>query len=146
MENAKKTKKKADAKLAPKPKKASKPVKAKKEPAKKKGPTNKELASLAASSAAECYGVIGMAPRPQIRDVLPGALKALAPEDAFKGVYVYRNLFGAREVGLYLYVAYGCKITEVTNEVQKRVKYELERKFGEKIAAVNVYVMDVKEA
>jgi uncharacterized alkaline shock family protein YloU len=50
------------------------------------------------------------------------------------------------EIDVFLLCAYGVKLPEVCSEVQKKVKYDLEKTFGMKFAAVNVYVQDIKEA
>ena len=44
---------------------------------------------------------------------------------------------------MYIIVGSNLKITEIVSEVQKRVKYELEKTFGIKFRSVNVYVLGV---
>ncbi|MBP5091167.1 MAG: Asp23/Gls24 family envelope stress response protein [Bacilli bacterium] len=104
------------------------------------------IASVAGEAAAMCYGVVGLAPRPSFVDILPEQIqKGLKKEDYSKGIYAIKTPKGF-DVSLYLYVAYGVKLTEVLSEVQKRVKYVLENTFQMQFDSVNVYVMDVKDA
>jgi uncharacterized alkaline shock family protein YloU len=103
------------------------------------------IASVAGEAAMECYGVVGLAPRPSFVDYLPKAIqKGLAKEDYSKGIYAVKS-GKSYEVSVYIYVAYGVKVTEVCFEVQKKVKYVLENTFQIRFAAVNVYVQDVKD-
>ena len=64
--------------------------------------------------------------------------------DRFKGVGICKTKKGY-EISVYIFGVYGVKLSEVLSEVQKRVKYELQKTFGIPLAAVNVYVQDVKE-
>ena len=102
------------------------------------------IATLAGKAAMECYGVVGLAPRPSITDLFIKESKGLSEKDYAKGIYANKGPKGY-EVSLYLYVAYGIKLTEVLSEVQKRVKYVLEKTFQIKFSSVNVYVADVKD-
>ena len=47
-------------------------------------------------------------------------------------------------VDIYIFVGYGIKISEVVFEVQKKVKYVLERTLDVRVEAVNVYVQGIK--
>ncbi len=102
------------------------------------------IATLAGKAATECYGVIGLAPRPSIADLFIKETHGLSEKDYAKGIFARKGPKGY-EVTLYLYVAYGVKLTEVLSEVQKRVKYILEKTFQIRFSSVNVYVADVKE-
>ena len=101
------------------------------------------IAQVAGKAAEQCYGVIGLGPKPsiKIKKLIKQILKA---EDFHKGIYV--NKVGrSYEVSIYLYLVYGVRITEVVSSVQKKVKFDLERAFNTKFSAVNVFVLDVKE-
>ena len=100
------------------------------------------IASIAGSAASECYGVIGLVPRNSLADT---AREILRLEEFFKGVYARKGKKGY-EVDVYLCCAYGVKLSEVLAEVQKKVKYELEKNFSVHFASVNVYVVDIQEA
>ena len=45
---------------------------------------------------------------------------------------------------IYIVVSYGLRITEIVSAVQKKVRYELEKTFNIKFAAINVYVQGIK--
>ena len=45
---------------------------------------------------------------------------------------------------MYIIVSYGVRITEVVSEVQKKVKYVLEKTLNMKFNYINVYVQNVK--
>lgn len=105
--------------------------------------TEEAVASLAGEAASECYGVVGLVEpsgsRSYIRDLLN-------KEDFIKGVHTKKTKNGY-EVDLFLVVAYGVKITEVIQEVQKRVSYVLKNTFGVDHAEVNVlleHIIEVK--
>lgn len=99
------------------------------------------IASIAGSAASECYGVVGLAPRGSLKDA---AKEVLRIEDYVKGIYTRKGKKGY-EVDVYLTCAYGIKLSEVLAEVQKKVKYELEKTFSVRFASVNVYVVDIRE-
>ena len=99
------------------------------------------IATIAGQAAEGCYGVIGLAPRASIRDAVSEILKL---EDYKQGVYVRKNKKHF-EVDVYLCCAYWVKLTESLSEVQKKIKYELEKTFGIKFAAINVYAVSIQE-
>ena len=47
------------------------------------------------------------------------------------------------DIDVHLVVAYGVKISEVVNEVSKRIAYEANKKYGNIFGKVNVYVDDL---
>ena len=99
------------------------------------------IATVAGRAASECYGVLGLSSKNSLRDNIFELLKA---EDYTKGVYARKGKKGY-EVDVYLYCAYGVKLNEILSEVQKRVKYVLEKTFEVKFPSVNVFVTDVRE-
>lgn len=99
------------------------------------------IASIAGNAALECYGVAGLSGKNSLRDNIEELLKA---DNYSKGVIV-RKSKDTYEVDVYIVVAYGIKITEVLSEVQKKVKYVLEKTFDMKFKAVNIYVQALKE-
>ena len=100
------------------------------------------VASVAGRAASECYGVVGLAPKS--KSVVDNVAALLKAEEFAKGVTTRRGKKGF-EVDLYLYGAYDVKLTEVVSEVRKKVKYDLEKTFGVKFEAVNVYIQDIRE-
>ena len=72
-----------------------------------------------------------------------GLAELLGKENYSKGIVV-RSKNDVLELDLYIIVSYGVKISQVVTEVQKKVKYELERSLELEFQAVNVYVQGVK--
>lgn len=99
------------------------------------------IASVAGRAASECYGVLGLSSRSSLKDNLYELLRA---EDYVKGVSAKKSKKGY-EVDVYVCCAYGVKLPEILSEVQKKVKYVLEKTFEMKFGSVNVYVTDIKE-
>lgn len=98
------------------------------------------VATVAGEAAVTCYGVVGLSAPRSIRDDINVFLKK---ENYKEGVKVLKAKDGF-EVNMYIIVGTDLKITEVISEVQKRVKYDLEKTFGIRFKSVNVYVQDVK--
>ena len=102
--------------------------------------SNNVIANAAGIIATSCYGVVGMTSQKPLKD---GFNELLKRENYSKGV-VIKNIDGGIEVDLYCVIGYGVKITEVINEIQKRVKYTLEKSLDIDVLAVNVYVQGIK--
>jgi uncharacterized alkaline shock family protein YloU len=98
------------------------------------------ISVVAGSATAECYGVVGITSKYAIKD---DTYETLTKDNLTKGVISRKGKDGY-EVDLYIIVAYGVKITEVITEVQKKVKYVLEKTFDIKFKAINVYVQSMK--
>lgn len=98
------------------------------------------ITSLAGGVVSECYGVVGMASQKMLKD---GLAELLKKENYAKGVVV-KESEGILDLDLYIIVSHGVKISEVVNEVQKKVKYVLEQSLDIEINTVNVYVQGVK--
>jgi len=103
--------------------------------------TREAIASLAGEAALGCYGVMGLVEPNASRAYL---MEFLRVEDYVKGVDASKTKRGY-EVDVYLAVAYGIKITEVIQEVQKRVSYVLKKTFALDKVLVNVYLQRVIE-
>ena len=81
--------------------------------------TPEAIAQLVGHTAAECYGVVGMAGRRFAR---------LRPRKSVtSGISVHQNDGGAVAVDLHVVVEHGLNLTEVGNTVRNRVTYEVER-------------------
>lgn len=98
------------------------------------------IASIAGNAATECYGVVGMVPKTGLRASIAELLRI---ENYKKGVFAKETKSGI-EVEMYIMVAYGLKITEVVSEVQKKVKYVLEKTLDIKFKSINVFVKGIK--
>ena len=98
------------------------------------------IGSVAGAAVLECYGVVGLASKNSLRENIANLLK----EDAYYQGVLPKKDKDEYSVELYIIVAYGVKITEVVSEVQKKVKYVLEKTFDIKFKSVNVFVQGLK--
>ncbi len=99
------------------------------------------IAAVAGNAAMQCYGVVGMASKRSIREEINELLKK---ENYRKGVLA-RKKKDDYEVDIYIVIGYGLRITEIVSQVQKKVKFDLEKAFSIKFKAVNVYVQGVEK-
>lgn len=102
--------------------------------------TNEVIAQVVGEAAIECYGIVGMASKHQIRD---GLTEILRKENFTRGVIV-RNDEGAIHIDMYVIISYGTKITEVAYQVQSKVKYTLKKTLGLAVDSVNIFVQGVR--
>ncbi|HLR14879.1 MAG TPA: Asp23/Gls24 family envelope stress response protein [Bacillota bacterium] len=104
--------------------------------------TNEVVATIAGGAAMECYGIVGMASKSQIRD---GLAEILRKENYSRGIVV-RQDEDRLHVDMYIIVSYGTKISEVANNVQSKVKYTLNQTLGLAVDSINVYIQGVRVA
>lgn len=105
--------------------------------------TDNAIATLVGTAVSECYGVVGVTSK-RIRDyVTDYANLLLKKENYTKGVIV-TNKNSLITIDLYLILSFGVKVSEVINEVQKRVKYTLEKALNMDVVAVNVHIEGIK--
>jgi uncharacterized alkaline shock family protein YloU len=102
--------------------------------------SNDVIATVVGGAATDIYGIVGMASRHQIKDSMN---KVLRKEDYSKGVVVRQEDNGIA-VDVYTIVSYGTKISEVSRNVQEKVRYNLETMLGITANSVNVYVQGVR--
>ncbi|AMY04981.1 Asp23/Gls24 family envelope stress response protein [Staphylococcus condimenti] len=102
--------------------------------------SNEVIASVVGGKAIECYGIVGMASKHQVRD---GIAEILGQENYARGIVVRSNE-SAIDVDMYIIVSYGTKISEVANNVQSTVKYTLEKTLNLKVNSINIYVQGVR--
>lgn len=102
--------------------------------------TNDVIATIAGGAAVECYGIVGMASKNQIKD---GISEILRKENFARGVLV-RQEDDHLHIDMYIIVSYGTKISEVAHNVQSQVKYTLSKSLGLSIDSVNIYVQGVR--
>lgn len=100
------------------------------------------ISVLTGSAAVECYGLVGMASRNQLKD---GIAEMLGKDNLSRGVVVRRERDEVH-IDLYIIVSYGTKISEVAHNVQNRVKYMLNNVVGLDVDFVNIYVQGVRIA
>ncbi|WP_430786019.1 Asp23/Gls24 family envelope stress response protein [Virgibacillus flavescens] len=102
--------------------------------------TNDVIAIIAGGAAVECYGIVGMASKHQIKD---GISEILRKENFSRGVLV-RQEEDHLHIDMYIIVSYGTKISEVAHNVQSQVKYTLNKSVGLSIDSVNIYIQGVR--
>lgn len=98
------------------------------------------IASVAGGTAVSCYGIIGMASKNQVKD---GITEILGKENYSKGIIVKKD-DDKLVIGLYIIVMYGTKISEIANNVQSSVKYQIEKTLGVKVDEVNIFIQGIK--
>jgi len=95
------------------------------------------IAQIVGHTAAECYGVVGMAGK--------GLKRLLTRDKLTQGIGVSRSDNGLR-LDLHVVVEYGLNLAEVAATVRSRVAYEVERLTGLTVAAVEVHIEDVRRS
>lgn len=102
--------------------------------------TEDVVAIIAGSAALDCYGLVGMASRKQLKD---GISELLGRENFTRGVEI-RKVDDTVQIDLYIIVSYGTKISEVAHNIQSKVKYVLNDVVGLHVDVVNVFVQGVR--
>ncbi|MFN2746187.1 MULTISPECIES: Asp23/Gls24 family envelope stress response protein [Bacillus] len=102
--------------------------------------SNEVVATVAGGAAIDCYGIVGMASKNQIKD---GLTEILRKENFSRGVIV-RQEEDRIHIDMYIIVSYGTKISEVAHNVQTKVKYTLDHTVGLAVDSVNIYVQGVR--
>lgn len=100
------------------------------------------IATIAGVAAMDCYGLVGMASRKQVKDSLN---ELLGRENPGRGVEV-RIADDQVQVDLYIIVSYGTNIYEVAHNVRDKVRYVLNESIGVEIERVNIFVQGVRIA
>lgn len=98
------------------------------------------IATIAGGAAVDCYGIVGMASKNQLKD---GIAEILRKENFSKGVIV-RQEDDQVHIDMYIIVSYGTKISEVAHNVQSKVKYTLDKTVGLAVDSVNIFVQGVR--
>jgi len=104
--------------------------------------SNEVIATVAGGAAIDCYGIVGMASKNQLKD---GLTEILRKENFSRGVIV-RQVDDIIYIDMYIIVSYGTKISEVAHNVQTKVKYTLDQTVGLAVDAVNIFVQGVRVA
>ncbi|MCM3616300.1 Asp23/Gls24 family envelope stress response protein [Sutcliffiella horikoshii] len=102
--------------------------------------SNDVVATIAGGAAIDCYGIVGMASKSQLKD---GLSEILRKENFTKGVLV-RQEEDQLHIDMYIIVSYGTKISEVAHNVQTKVKYTLNQMLGLSVDSLNIYVQGVR--
>ena len=102
--------------------------------------SNEVIATIAGGAAVDCYGIVGMASKNQIKD---GFTDILRKENFTRGVIV-RQEEDLVHIDMYIIVSYGTKISEIAHNVQSKVKYTLDKTVGLAVDTVNIFVQGVR--
>ena len=102
--------------------------------------SNDVIATIAGGAAVDCYGIVGLASKNQIKD---GLTDILRKENFTRGVIV-RQESEEVHIDMYIIVSYGTKISEVAHNVQSKVKYTLDKTVGLAVDSVKIYVQGVR--
>ena len=102
--------------------------------------SNDVIATIAGGAAVDCYGIVGMASKTQLKD---GLTEILRKENFSKGVIVRQDEEHVH-IDMYIIVSYGTKISEVAHNVQSKVKYTLDKTVGLAVDSVNIFVQGVR--
>jgi uncharacterized alkaline shock family protein YloU len=102
--------------------------------------SNEVIATIAGGAAIDCYGIVGMASKNQIKD---GLTEILRRENFTRGVVV-RQENEEVHIDMFIIVSYGTKISEVAHNVQSKVKYTLDKTVGLTVDSINIYVQGVR--
>ena len=102
--------------------------------------SNDVIATIAGGAAVDCYGIVGMASKNQVKD---GLSEILRKENFTRGVIV-RQKEEQVHIDMYIIVSYGTKISEIAHNVQSKVKYTLDKTVGLAVDTINIYVQGVR--
>ncbi|GEQ04915.1 Asp23/Gls24 family envelope stress response protein [Staphylococcus gallinarum] len=102
--------------------------------------SNEVIASVVGSKAVECYGIVGMASRQQVRD---GIAEILGYDNYAKGIIV-KEENGLVNIDMYIIVSFGTKISEVASNLQSTIKYTVEQTLKVKVNSINIFVQGVR--
>jgi len=100
--------------------------------------SKRAITTIAAQSALESYGVVGLAAK-NLADSLAQALV----KDPALGVTVHYD-GGQVQIDLYLIIEYGLRVTTVANSVIESVRYHIEKATGLVVKQVNVHVRGLR--
>ncbi|GAB6091932.1 Asp23/Gls24 family envelope stress response protein [Furfurilactobacillus curtus] len=101
---------------------------------------NDVIATVVGGAATDNYGVVGMASKNQIRDNVNEILRR---DNYSRGVVVRQEDNGVA-IDVFIVVGYGTKISEVSKNVQQKVRYNLDSMLGISANSVNVTVQGVR--
>ena len=100
---------------------------------------NDAVAQVVGHTAAECYGVVGMASKRR-------AARLKKREKPNQGVSVRGDAETGISIDLYVVVEYGLNLAEVAATIRSRVTYEVERITGLPVRALEVHIEDVRRS
>jgi len=100
---------------------------------------NKVISTLAAESAQESYGIVGLA----AQNTKDGIFELLGVENRAKGVNVTVNN-DVVDIDLIVMMEYGVRISVVADNIIEKVKYNIEKNTHLKVNSVNIIVQGIR--
>ena len=101
--------------------------------------SEKVITTLAAQSASETYGIVGLAAQ-NVKDCI---FELLGVENSTKGVTIKAN-GDAVDIDLTVILEYGVRIAVVAENIIDKVKYNIESNLNLKVNSVNVIVQGIR--
>lgn len=98
------------------------------------------ITTIVGGAAVDCYGIIGMASKHQLKD---GISEMLGKDNLGRGVVV-KQTGDHLDIDMYIIVSYGTKISEVAHNVQTKVRYTLDQMLGIYVDNINIFVQGVR--
>jgi uncharacterized alkaline shock family protein YloU len=102
--------------------------------------SNDVIATIAGGAAVDCYGIVGMASKNQIKDGITDILR----KDNFSRGVIVRQENDEVHIDMYIIVGYGTKISEIAHNVQSKVKYTLDKTVGLSVDSINIFIQGVR--
>ena len=97
------------------------------------------IASVASSSALDCYGIVDLVAK-KLSDSFAVFLKKEAPNKGVKVLTVDNKIY----IDLYVIIKYGVSISAVADSLKSAVKYSVEEFTGMIVDSVNINVLGVR--
>jgi uncharacterized alkaline shock family protein YloU len=99
------------------------------------------IAKIVGGAAMDCYGIVGMASKNQLKD---GFAELLKKDNFSRGVIVRFDDDQNLLIDMYIIVSYGTRISEVAGNIQTKVKETLNEMLGLNAASINIFVQGVR--
>ncbi|SFG02321.1 Asp23/Gls24 family envelope stress response protein [Sporolactobacillus nakayamae] len=99
------------------------------------------IAKIVGGAAMDCYGIVGMASKNQLKD---GFAELLKKDNFSRGIIVRFDDDQNLLIDMYIIVSYGTRISEVAGNVQTKVKETLNEMLGLNAASINIFVQGVR--
>ncbi len=97
----------------------------------------KEIANFIGEIVSETYGVVGLVKS-------NSNFSLLKKDNYFEGINLTKS--GEKySIDIHVCVLYGLKITEIVNEIYKRISYFLKQKYGNVFKKINVFIDKIEE-
>lgn len=98
--------------------------------------TEKELSNFIGDTVSKVFGVVGLS------DL--NSKSILKKENYYKGVKVIPLANKKYDIEVHLVLCYGLRIAEILNEVNKRLVYFIDKKYGKIYRNINIFCDDLK--